>query len=574
MRSLHSRAGRLLAGVVTLGLLTGCIQMPTSGDVNDADLSPADSQAQGISIDPLPPQAGASRNGIVEGFFDAMLATPVQTNSASQFLTPQARDRWNPSAEIITFTERTPATGSDRVSVTLGEPMHLDDHGAWQGALTPRRKTIEFPVTKVDGEWRISKAPDALIVPQSWFASRYTQVALYFFDPTGQFLVPEPVFVPRGSQLATAVVRGLVRGPGNRRAPVTRSFMPADVTEGLSVPVTDGVADIQFGGAEQTMPESVDLMIAQLASTLRQVAGVQAFRVFVGGRPLSDASRSEWSVSEGAEYDASAVPVDARLFGLSRGGLVAGAVDDLQPVAGAVGVEGAGLRSFAVSSVEDRVAVVGSDGTSLSLGQMRRSAGLDPVMTGARDLTQPVWDRINRLWIADRTRSGARIWWLYGSIPRTVPVRGISGANVRKILISPDGTRLVALVRRQSGDAVMVSRVVAEEGGRIVRVTRARAITDRESVGRISDISWSSPTAVLVLQQLADTSLVRSASVDGAESGFAAISVTISGQVRDVVSASWPATVWALTRNRIVAVTPQAQDRALPIPLDRLQYAD
>ena len=49
-----------------------------------------------------------------------------------------------------------------------------------------------------DGEWRIAKAPDALIVPRTWFAPRFRQVSLYFFDPTGQILVPEPVFVPSG----------------------------------------------------------------------------------------------------------------------------------------------------------------------------------------------------------------------------------------------------------------------------------------------------------------------------------------------------------------------------------------
>ena len=36
-----------------------------------------------------------------------------------------------------------------------------------------------------NGEWRIARAPDALIVPDPWFEPRFQQVSLYFFDPTG-----------------------------------------------------------------------------------------------------------------------------------------------------------------------------------------------------------------------------------------------------------------------------------------------------------------------------------------------------------------------------------------------------
>ncbi len=52
-----------------------------------------------------------------------------------------------------------------------------------------------------DGEFRIAGPPDALIVPQSWYAQRFRQVSLYFFDPTSQVLVPDPVFVPRNADL-------------------------------------------------------------------------------------------------------------------------------------------------------------------------------------------------------------------------------------------------------------------------------------------------------------------------------------------------------------------------------------
>ena len=104
-------------------------------------------------------------------------------------------------------------------------------------------------MTTEDGEFRIAAAPDALIVPESWFEQRFRQVSLYFFDPTAEILVPEPVFVPRGEQLATTLIKGLLRGPSPELARVSRSFIPPGLTFGLSVPVSDdGVADISLQG--------------------------------------------------------------------------------------------------------------------------------------------------------------------------------------------------------------------------------------------------------------------------------------------------------------------------------------
>ena len=53
-----------------------------------------------------------------------------------------------------------------------------------------------------DGEWRIDDAPDVRVVPDTWFGQAYRRVSLLYLDPTASILVPEPVFVPRGDQLA------------------------------------------------------------------------------------------------------------------------------------------------------------------------------------------------------------------------------------------------------------------------------------------------------------------------------------------------------------------------------------
>ena len=127
-------------------------------------------------------------------------------------------------------------------------------------------------MTLEDGEWRIADAPDALVVPESWFEQRFRQVSLYFFDPTAQILVPEPVFVPRGEPVHHRADRGAAARPRARawtasRAASSRPGLDFD----LSVPVSeDGVADISLRGySGQLTPEASELMITQLAWTLR-----------------------------------------------------------------------------------------------------------------------------------------------------------------------------------------------------------------------------------------------------------------------------------------------------------------
>ncbi len=422
-------AKQALVAVTTAAVLlgaAGCVRMPESGPVVGTGSEGRADDLPGVFIDPKPPEPGANPADIVTGFLDAMTATPLQTNAAKQFLTRDAQAAWTPEAETITYSEASPPRGGLRVSVTLGGARHLDGRGAYLGRLPAEDRSLTFPMASEDGEWRIARAPDALIVPDSWFEQRFRQVSLYFFDPSGQILVPEPVFVPRGEQLATALTSALLRGPGPALEDISRSFIPEGLSFGLSVPVSEeGVADLALRGfSGRLTPDASEQMLAQLAWTLRQEPAIQELRVSVGGQRITlSGGESLFDVDQqGAEYDPTVLGASTLLYGLRGGRLVSGTPDSLAPVDGPMGVSRLGVRSVAVDLTADQVVGVSAGGDSLLRTSVRnQSDRVESVVSGARGLLRPAWDFNDRVWLVDNGPGGARVSYLSGKLPTAGP---------------------------------------------------------------------------------------------------------------------------------------------------------
>ena len=562
-RPLRSGRAARLAVAIAAGLAmlvpAGCVRIPVSGPVVETGSGGDVSDDQPIFIDPKPPRPGEPAPGIVKGFLDAMTATPLDLTVAKKFLTKDAQASWNPELETITYADASPPRGGSLVSVTLTGADRLDSRGAWRGPLPRGENVVQFPLALEGQEWRIAEAPDALVVPESWFEQRFRQVSLYFFDPTARILVPEPVFVPRGEQLATTLVSGLLRGPSPELARVSRSFLPPGLSFDLSVPVSsDGVADLSLkGDAGQQSPQAIELMVAQLAWTLRQEPSIRALRVSIGGQQLQlPGGVSEVSVNQGAEYDPTGLQASSLLYGLRGGLLVAGPSHALDVVDGPLGASRYGVTSFGVNLNATRVAAISGNGRSVLLAPVRGPArDVHEIVSGATHLLRPAWDFADRLWLVDRTRRGARVSFVEREQPVALFVPGVSGRKVRSFLVSRDGSRLVAVVHRSSGDVVTVSRLLYDDRGRVLRASRAHWIA-WEGGGRldIRDIAWEGPTTVAVLHVLTgELSQVRTISVDGSPPGPDSLSTTLSGRVLGLAGSPGDSeSLYAVTRSSLI----------------------
>lgn len=556
------RRRSLAALLGCLALTTGCVGIPESGPIVEAE--PAVGPGEGLALynDPPSPTPGAPPTDIVKGFLDAQTAIPLQTNTAEEFLTTEEAATWQPEQRTVTYAAASLPQGSNRVSVELDGANQIDPRGSWLGALPREEQELGFTMTREDGEWRIDDAPDALVVPESWFSQAYRRVSIYYLDPTASILVPEPVFVPRGDQLGSSLVDVLLKGPFGRLARVQRSAIPPGLELDLSVSLTgDGIGEVNLiGGVSMPTDEDAALMVAQLARTLSQDSAYAGFRVDIDGEPVTLAGGlTTFPMDRGDALDPAAPQATSLLFGLRGGRLVSGAPGGLEPVSGPMGSRQLGVRSVGVSLTGARVAGVTSDGGRVLLTDVRSSdAEVSPILHGGSDVLPPVWDFSDRVWLLNRTETGARVSVFDDdSGLREVRVPGVTGEDISHFLVSRDGSRLVATLDRPRGDRVLVSRLRYDTRGRAVGSTIAREIAwDDQPRLRVLDLGWSSPTSVVIAHRLTgDLHQVRTMAVDGAPVGLTGLAATVQERPRALVSSARATDpVYAHTRSGLLDV--------------------
>ena len=581
------RAGAVRALLVALTVLgaSGCVSMPDSGPISSAEAGgAADAADEPAAIDPEPPVPGASASEIVDGFLDAMQASPISPSTARLFLSSAARSSWNPELSTVTYSGRLQAEGSSRVSVALSGADLLDARGAWRGRLPSYQSVLQFTMVIEDGEYRIADPPDALVVPEVWFEDRFRPVSLYFFDPQGSRLVPEPVFAPTDQTLASTLVEGLLDGPtappgpGRPEGEVTRTFLPPGLEPPLSVPVSgDGVATVALSGEVAPLTDrQTTLMVAQLAWTMRQDPEIRSVEVTIDGVPLRlPGGQEQFSVDDGAPYDPTGFQASSLLYGLRNGRLVSGTPGELDPVDGVLGQQARSLRSIGVDLTATNVAGVSRDGTTLRLAAVR---GVDePVRTvidGASDLLEPAWDGNDRLWVVDRTEEGAVVRHVVGRRVRELDVPGISGEDVTSFLISRDGSRFVAVIHGVRRDLIRVSRLEYDESGRLRAATESESIAlDDDPLGRVRDIAWFSPITVAVLTRLSPgASKVSTIGVDGAPTSQDPLPTTLGDATALIGSPAPGEPLYAVTDAGLAVLSSVGGPRVLEDGLTVLDY--
>lgn len=559
MRRVAASAARvpavLPAVLLLLALAAGCVRLPDSGEVTVPTERPGQEATAGLDYVPPGPTPGESPDEIVAHFLGAMRATSRQTSVARSFLTAEAAGSWTPEDRTIVYEDLGRPTGGSRVTTRLEGAAELDARGQWVDDPASASRSLTFELAPENGEWRIAALPDALVVPRSWFEARYQPVDLYFLDPSGRILVPTPVFLPGGSQLPARTVAALLQGPPPGSEGVVTTALGSAAHPGLSVEVSPtGVADVRLpadgdgeeGDATAALDEGLsEAMVAQLAWTLRQLPSVARVRVSVDGVPLRvPDGEDSFAIGAGERFGPGAVGADPDLFGLTPEGAVVRVRERrLQAVPGTEALQAAGVRTLSVNLYGDRVAGQAGDRVLLTALDEPDTAPVEVPAAGEAVLA---WDFADRTWVLDGG-DRARVRVVNQGSVEAVAVPGVTGERATRLLVSRDGSRLVAVVGEPGEQRVVVSRVRYDERGGVVGVVPGTTVLDlREAsaaapgttdagtaapvtTGVVRDVGWRSPTGLVVLTGLGDDLVeLRQLPVDGApvDSGTTTLLVT------------------------------------------------
>jgi hypothetical protein len=519
---MSARRLRVLCAVAMALLACGCSTLPDSGTVHTR---PADAQAttnQVYDFRPAGPSDGDDRDSIVRGFLLAMQANPPSTSVARSFLSDRAKGTWNPNEGTIVYDASTLDTVDGRVVARLRGAHRLSPSGAWLGGTAATTTTLRLTLVQEDGQWRIDNPPNVLAVPASYFSSLFVPFDLYFFDRTGTVLLPSRVYVPRGEQTATNLVRGLLAGPPPDRRAAVSAFPAAVNLDDVAVVVNDaGIAEVPLGAAVLDLtPARLSRAVAQLGWTLRQVPGINRLRITVDGAPLPLADgQTDERVGVGVDYDP-LVSAQRDLVAISDGRVVVDDGNRGTPVGGPFGEQGFALRSLAWSARSHSLAAVSANGRRVFVAPDRgsRAAGrVETALDGATDVLRPTFDRFRGLWLVDNTLGGAVVHLIRNGHDRIIEVPGVSRARISAFTVTSDGATFVAVLASGANPTVLASDLVRAGGGRVQRATPARTLqVSGVDLGPARDVVQNGATTVAVLTRPADgADQVVSVELDG-----------------------------------------------------------
>lgn len=462
-RTLISLLAMLLGVALTA---TGCASIPRSSPVKQIEAHSEDSESESYSYAADGPAHGADARAIVDGFVAAGRSVAEDYAVAREFLTPELSRQWRGDTSTLIYEAVNVVNGAETNQYTI----QLEIIGAVdaQGVRTmyPDHSTraVDVAVSKVDDQWRISDAPNGVMLEASTFNKIFSAQTLYFYNATYRYLVPDIRWFATGSGTATSMVEALLEGPAPYlENAVVSAFSSAGSLVRSAVPVRDGTATVDLSKA--TFQDATDqmllLMDQQLEATLIPLSSVTKVQMLQEETEITLADQS--ITIEPAQVDPSTPDT---LIGIADKSLVYVKGLSVIPVGGLPDISRYNPREPAMSPIGNRYAFL--NGSRKQLWTIGEDGSLDLGLEG-ESLIQPSMDLAGWTWTADNHDKNP-LRAVPDSIAgkgeaRTISVPWLEGSSVSSLRISRDGARALIVATKDSATTVYVSGVIRDSDG-------------------------------------------------------------------------------------------------------------
>lgn len=538
---------KALVAVLSMAILvSSCASLPNSSEPQSLKRldNPSSQQDSG-------PISGREPDLLLRDFY-ANSANPLkQYAQARNYLTPDANNQWKPGPETVIIDRigmsRNSTAGADHVSYTVtGTIVGTLGEG---GAYSPRNEDYHAVVTleRRDGEWRIAELPNQAIIERTELRNRYIPRDLYFFDPTGNTLVPDRRWMFAGTNTQdTALISLLLAGPSPMLAPGVMDELP---NSAAYTRTNNGVYELT--GLSNLSEAARRRLAAQLTWTLALAEISEPFSFSIDGDLVrNDRNNPKLSVNDFPEYNPSASGTSAGvLYALTNGKASSISDGNVVAVPGFLGTNG-GIESMDVASL-NHTNVAASVVTTNAEGDKKSQLYMGPVdgdstkILTAATLTKPTFEANSQaVWTVMDGNKVMRVAQSSSnsSISQTEVDTSELGENhgdISVLRLSPTGVQAAFIVDGR----VYVATVARPTAG-------DRKLTNvRELIPAIGDsaitLEWSVNSTLLVGTVSTDTPVWR-AEVDGSS----AIPLSSGNIVAPVVAVSSNSSTVFITDSR------------------------
>lgn len=494
----HRRVLLILA-VVSAIALAGCSSIPTSSPVGHIEADSADPGAEGARI-PDGPEPGDSVSAIVRGFLAAGAGTGNNFSVARSFLTEAEAQEWSPQESVSLMPNDTDldklnvGVTSDNKTLTISVPVVglVDSSGVYSSTESGTQSTLEFSMRQENGEWRISSAPNGLLMSQADFQTVFLNYSLEFFTSDYSYLVSDSRWFLRSSSTPTALSNELLNGPAPYLAGAVITAIPdgAKLSGSNVVTIENGVAKIALDSQDPAPTDrEKGLIRQQISSTLKVIPSISSIELTIGGQVVSASlqPKTDSSVQGGGP---AVVLANDRLSRIS-GTTVA-------KVENSPDLKNAKASDPAVSFDDSLYIYLQNDGKEL-MRFKADAADAAPILKGKK-LVSPSLDRFNTAWTGETKNRGKLKAVGRDGEDFTVDADFLSGRDLIDLEVSRDGTR-IALLSRHKGepDRIDVIGVPRDKAGDPTSGVSESPIEVGSNFSEVKDISWAGSTSLVAL---------------------------------------------------------------------------
>lgn len=501
------RAGARALGLglaAVLGLLAGCVSIPTSGPISTGSPAPVD-QSLPIPLAALP-QRDDTPEGIVAGFFSAARAGVFDDfGVAREFLTRSANGSWDPWERLLVArSDPELSLQGETVVAAVELAGSVNRDGVFEEAAPGSEVTLSFGMRRdANGQWRIEDLQNGIVIRDSAFEASFSPVPVYFATPDWQVAVPELRWLPDQSLLRDTV-HALFDGPSPWLADAVATAAPTlgapvevgDPAQGGLVTIGLPASALQERWADgQRAQLQAQLEVTLVSGRLRGVVSSVALTLMGANGPFPFGVDPDEEIPELATDPQPSIGP----FGIVDGVIAEVGGAEPEPVEGLPTLVDLAAPNHPAASPDGSVWVV-LDGTRRLLLLPTDGGPPQPLLDGS-DLLPPSVDRYGWVWSGERASHGMLTAVAPDGTVVDVAAPLLVDSEVRSIRVSRDGARIaIASVDTDGRTRIQVASVVraAGEAGE-PRTLGAGALTVGTQLVDVTELAWSDEQTLAVL---------------------------------------------------------------------------